>query len=48
LGTGIRQLAGRTPAMCALTMSTLDALAGGGRVLVGLGLSGPQVVDSYH
>ncbi|NJR42882.1 MAG: LLM class flavin-dependent oxidoreductase [Akkermansiaceae bacterium] len=37
-GTGIMQLAGRTPAMCAMTMSTLDALAGGGCVLVGLGL----------
>ena len=44
LGTGIMQLAGRTPAMCAMTMSTLDALSGG-RVLVGLGLSGPQVVE---
>jgi len=31
-GTGIMQLAGRTPAMCAMTMSTLDALAGGERV----------------
>lgn len=48
LGTGIMQLAGRTPAMCAMTMSTLDALAGGGRVLVGLGLSGPQVVEGWH
>src|SRR5262245_21936133 len=48
LGTGIMQLAGRTPAMCAMTMATLDALAGGGRVLVGLGLSGPQVVEGWH
>jgi F420-dependent oxidoreductase-like protein len=48
LGTGIMQLAGRTPALCAMTMSTLDALAGGGRVLVGLGLSGPQVVEGWH
>jgi len=47
-GTGIMQLAGRTPAMCAMTMSTLDALAGGERVLVGLGLSGPQVVEGWH
>jgi F420-dependent oxidoreductase-like protein len=47
LGTGIMQLAGRTPAMCAMTMSTLDALSGG-RVLVGLGLSGPQVVEGWH
>lgn len=47
LGTGIMQLAGRTPAMCAMTMSTLDALSEG-RVLVGLGLSGPQVIEGWH
>jgi F420-dependent oxidoreductase-like protein len=47
LGTGIMQLAGRSPANCAMTMSTLDAISGG-RVLVGLGLSGPQVVEGWH
>lgn len=47
LGTGIMQLAGRSPANCAMTMSTLDALSGG-RALVGLGLSGPQVVEGWH
>lgn len=47
LGTGILQVAARTPAMCAMTMSTLDALSGG-RVLVGLGLSGPQVIEGWH
>jgi len=47
LGTGIMQIPGRTPAMCAMTMSTLDQLSGG-RVLVGLGLSGPQVVEGWH
>ncbi|MEP7217164.1 MAG: LLM class F420-dependent oxidoreductase, partial [Anaerolineaceae bacterium] len=47
LGTGIMQIPGRTPAMCAMTMSTLDALSGG-RALVGLGLSGPQVVEGWH
>ncbi len=47
LGTGIMQMPGRTPAMCAMTMSTLDALSGG-RALVGLGLSGPQVVEGWH
>ncbi|MEM7143212.1 MAG: LLM class flavin-dependent oxidoreductase, partial [Actinomycetota bacterium] len=31
LGTGIMQLAGRTPAMCAMQAQTVDALAGGGR-----------------
>lgn len=47
LGTSIMQIPGRTPAMCAMTMSTLDALSGG-RALVGLGLSGPQVVEGWH
>jgi len=47
LGTGIMQMPGRTPAMCAMTCSTLDALSGG-RMLVGLGLSGPQVVEGWH
>lgn len=47
LGTAILQIPARTPAMCAMTMSTLDALSGG-RVLVGLGLSGPQVVEGWH
>lgn len=47
LGTAILQVPARTPAMCAMTMSTLDALSGG-RVLVGLGLSGPQVVEGWH
>jgi F420-dependent oxidoreductase-like protein len=47
LGTGIMQVPARTPAMCAMTMSTLDALSGG-RVLVGLGLSGPQVIEGWH
>ncbi len=48
LGTGIMQVAARTPAMSGMTMATLDALAGGGRVLVGLGLSGPQVIEGWH
>ncbi|MEZ4479592.1 MAG: LLM class F420-dependent oxidoreductase [Dehalococcoidia bacterium] len=47
LGTSIMQIPGRTPAMCAMTTSTLDALSGG-RMLVGLGLSGPQVVEGWH
>src|SRR5216117_2800554 len=47
LGTAIMQLAGRSPANCAMTMTTLDHLSGG-RVLVGLGLSGPQVVEGWH
>lgn len=47
LGTAIMQMAARTPAMAAMTTSTLDALSGG-RMLVGLGLSGPQVVEGWH
>ena len=47
LGTGILQIPARTPAMCAMTMSTLNALSGG-RVLVGLGMSGPQVIEGWH
>ncbi len=47
LGTAVMQIPARTPAMTAMTMSTLDALSGG-RVLVGLGLSGPQVVEGWH
>ncbi len=47
LGTGIMQIPARTPAMCAMTMSTLDALSNG-RVLVGLGMSGPQVIEGWH
>lgn len=47
LGTGILQMPGRTPANTAMTAMTLDQLSGG-RVLLGLGLSGPQVVEGWH
>lgn len=47
LGTGILQMPARTPAMAAMTAATLDLLSGG-RVLLGLGLSGPQVVEGWH
>ncbi|MCX7616813.1 LLM class F420-dependent oxidoreductase [Tepidiforma sp.] len=47
LGTAVMQIPARTPAMTAMTMSTLDQLSGG-RVMVGLGLSGPQVVEGWH
>jgi F420-dependent oxidoreductase-like protein len=47
LGTGILQLAARTPAMTAMTAMTLDALSGR-RFLLGLGVSGPQVVEGWH
>src|SRR6266542_2467253 len=41
LGTGIMQLAARPPVSAAMAAGTLDALAGGGRVIAGLGVSGP-------
>jgi len=47
LGTGILQMPARTPAMTAMTAATLDLLSNG-RVLLGLGLSGPQVVEGWH
>ena len=48
LGTGIAQLAARTPANCAMIAQTLDALAGEGRVVVGVGVSGPQIVEGWY
>ncbi len=48
LGTGIMQLAGRSPAMAAMQAATVDALAGGGRVIAGLGTSGPQIVEGWY
>ena len=47
VGTGIMQMPARTPAMTAMTATTLDQLSGG-RFLLGLGLSGPQVVEGWH
>jgi F420-dependent oxidoreductase-like protein len=47
LGTAILQMPGRTPANTAMTAATLDLLSGG-RALLGLGLSGPQVVEGWH
>jgi F420-dependent oxidoreductase-like protein len=48
LATGVMQLAGRTPAMCAMQAQTVDALAGGNRVVAGLGVSGPQIVEGWY
>lgn len=47
LGTAIMQMSGRTPANSAMTAMTLNQLSGG-RFLMGLGLSGPQVVEGWH
>jgi F420-dependent oxidoreductase-like protein len=46
-GTAIMQMAGRTPAMTAMTAATLDGMSGG-RFRLGLGASGPQVVEGWH
>lgn len=48
LGTGIMQVAARTPANAAMSAATVDALAGGGRFIAGLGVSGPQIVEGWY
>jgi len=47
LGSGILQTVGRTPANTAMTAMTLASMSGG-RFLLGLGVSGPQVVEGWH
>lgn len=47
LGTAVMQMPARTPAMTAMTAISLDHLSQG-RFLLGLGLSGPQVVEGWH
>ena len=47
LGTAIMQMPARTPATTAMTVATLDHLSGG-RARLGLGTSGPQVVEGWH
>ena len=48
LGTGIMQLAARTPANAAMSAASIDAMAGGGRFIAGLGVSGPQIVEGWY
>jgi F420-dependent oxidoreductase-like protein len=48
LGTGVIQLAARTPAATAMAAQTVDALAGGGRFIAGIGVSGPQIVEGWY
>ena len=47
LGTGVMQLSARTPAATAMAAVTLDHLSGG-RLMLGLGVSGPQVVEGWY
>jgi F420-dependent oxidoreductase-like protein len=47
LGTAIAQMSARTPAATAMAAMTLDHLSGG-RFILGLGVSGPQVVEGWY
>jgi F420-dependent oxidoreductase-like protein len=47
VGSAILQIPARTPALAAMTAATLDLMSGG-RFLLGLGNSGPQVVEGWH
>jgi F420-dependent oxidoreductase-like protein len=47
LGSAIFQMPARSPAMTAMTAATIDQLSGG-RMVLGLGTSGPQVAEGWH
>ena len=47
LGTSVAQLSARTPASCAMAALALDHMSGG-RMILGLGVSGPQVVEGWY
>ena len=47
LGTAVMQLSARTPACAAMTAATIDHLSGG-RLILGIGVSGPQVVEGWY
>ena len=47
LGTAIMQISARTPAMAAMSAITLDHISGG-RLCLGIGVSGPQVVEGWY
>src|ERR687886_345481 len=47
IGSAIFQMPGRSPAMTAMTAATLDILSNG-RMLLGIGSSGPQVAEGWH
>src|SRR4029078_1014391 len=46
-GSAVLQMPGRAAAMTAMTAATLDQLSGG-RMLLGIGTSGPQVAEGWH
>jgi len=47
LGTSVAQLSARTPASCAMAALAIDHMSGG-RMILGLGVSGPQVVEGWY
>jgi len=47
LGTGVMQISARTPACAAMSALTLDHISNG-RLLLGVGVSGPQVVEGWY
>ena len=47
VSTAIMQMTARVPTMTAMTAATIDLLTGG-RMLLGIGASGPQVVEGWH
>ena len=47
VGTAICQMQSRTPALAAMTAMTLNAMSGG-RFILGIGASGPQVIEGWH
>jgi F420-dependent oxidoreductase-like protein len=47
LGTSVMQISARTPACAAMTAMTIDHLSGG-RLILGIGVSGPQVVEGWY
>jgi F420-dependent oxidoreductase-like protein len=47
IGSGILPIYSRTPTLTAMTAAGLDALSGG-RAILGLGASGPQVIEGFH
>ena len=47
LGTAVMQISARTPACTAMTAATIDHLSGG-RLILGIGVSGPQVVEGWY
>src|SRR5690349_6252372 len=48
LATGVVQISARTPAATAMAFATIESLAGRGRIIAGLGLSGPQIVEGWY